>query len=576
MRFFGAPELKGKGVIFVDWAVMPEGSFMLNRLSLRARLIVLLLISLGLFVVVGATGLLSVNRINKALNEVYSEHMVPITLLNKIQGNVDNSRTQLLLALQHDPQSDFLALHDHPISQHTDAVLRVRQENQQQFDALEKIGLGTEQLQMLAKVRQSFNRLCQQAVDPVLEQIGKNNFYEANKIILTRVNPQVTEVAGEIDVLVQSLLNQAEQHYKLAEGRYDSILRLFLALLIIGGSIITIVALRVICTIREAVKLLSDAGRQMAQGDMTVRVNYRGRDELSRIANAFNEMSSKVQSALRDVDTATGQLAAASEETSVVTERTSESMRKQHTEISQVAAAMHEMHATASEVAQSASMAAEAATNADQEAAIGRDVSRQTIEVIEGLAAAVEHATTVINELVKDSDAIGGILDVIRGIADQTNLLALNAAIEAARAGEAGRGFAVVADEVRTLASRTQQSTQEINDMIARLQSGATQAFEAMEAGRTQAHTGVEQTLKATACLESIVQAINVINDMNTQIASAAEEQSAVSEEISRSVTAIDDLTGETTVGAVQTNEASQEVARLASALQDMVRRFHT
>ena len=307
-----------------------------------------------------------------------------------------------------------------------------------------------------------------------------------------------------------------------------------------------------------------------------MRVAYPGNDELRSVAQAFNHMGERFQSALHDVGRSAEQLAAASEETSVVTENTSESMRKQQNEISLVATAMNEMHATANEVAQSASLAADAAHHADEEALVGRDVSLQTIEAIESLASAVEHATGVIEALAKDSEEIGSVLDVIRSIAEQTNLLALNAAIEAARAGEAGRGFAVVADEVRTLASRTQNSTEEINNMVTRLQRGAVQAVEAMEAGRTEARAGVEQTLKTTACLESIVKAISTINDMNVQIASAAEEQSAVSEEITRSVVAIDDLTTETTDGAMQTTEASHEVARLASALQELLGRFKT
>ena len=307
-----------------------------------------------------------------------------------------------------------------------------------------------------------------------------------------------------------------------------------------------------------------------------MRVDYPGNDELRSVAQAFNHMGERFQSALHDVGRSAEQLAAASEETSVVTENTSESMRKQQNEISLVATAMNEMHATANEVAQSASLAADAAHHADEEALVGRDVSLQTIEAIESLASAVEHATGVIEALAKDSEEIGSVLDVIRSIAEQTNLLALNAATEAARAGEAGRGFAVVADEVRTLASRTQNSTEEINNMVTRLQRGAVQAVEAMEAGRTEARAGVEQTLKTTACLESIVKAISTINDMNVQIASAAEEQSAVSEEITRSVVAIDDLTTETTDGAMQTTEASHEVARLASALQELLGRFKT
>lgn len=548
---------------------------MLNKLSLQARMLLLMCVALALFIVLGLAALLGIGQINQSLDGVYREHMVPTSLVNQIATNIEAERTQLLLMLQHDPESAFLELHNHPISMHTDAINEVRSQTKQLNTQLEAIALDPNEQEIMRTVNQYLANM-QQVIDSSLTHMARHNFYQANELLLTQVNPAVTAATLEINKLNQSLLSDAQQEYIYAEQQYKKILQLFVTLLLVGGATIMFLTQRVVCSIREAVKLISTASTQMAEGDTTVRVDYQSQDELRRIAVSFNQMGEQMQTALRSVDNATNQLAAASEETSVVTENTSQSMRKQQNEISQVAAAMHEMHATAHEVARSASQAAEAAQHADGEAATARQVSLQTIEVIESLAEAVEHATTVITTLVKDSDEIGGVLDVIRSIADQTNLLALNAAIEAARAGEAGRGFAVVADEVRTLASRTQQSTSEINDMIARLQTSANQAFTAMETGRSKAKLGVEQTVKGTASLESIIQAVGVINDMSAQIASAAEEQSSVSEEMTRSITAINDLTSETTDGALQTTEASQEVARLATALQDLVRRFRT
>jgi methyl-accepting chemotaxis protein len=309
-------------------------------------------------------------------------------------------------------------------------------------------------------------------------------------------------------------------------------------------------------------------------GDLTKRIPNRATDEVGDIINEFNSFIGKLQVIIGQVIGSTTNLATAAEEMSAITDQTSRGVRQQQNETDQVAVAMNEMSATAQEIARNATEAAKAAHQADGESVSGKKVVTETIESIDVLAMAVEKAAEVVHKLEAESKNIGIVLDVIKGIAEQTNLLALNAAIEAARAGEQGRGFAVVADEVRTLASRTQKSTEEIHGIIAKLQAGARDATHAMEDGRSHARTSVEQVAQAGASLESITSAVSRINDMNNQIASAAEEQSAVVEEINRNITTISQVSSQAADGAAQTSSASDELARLSAQLLSQVGQF--
>jgi len=326
--------------------------------------------------------------------------------------------------------------------------------------------------------------------------------------------------------------------------------------------------------VRRSIQQIGDATGQLADGDLTARLDMDTRDEMQEIARHFNGMVEKFGAVIQQISGATGQLAAASEEVSSVAKDSASSIQRQQQETDSVATAINEMSATVHEVANNASSAASAASQADEEAKEGKAVVESAASAMGSLAQEIENAATVIQELENDSEAIGAVLDVIKNIAEQTNLLALNAAIEAARAGEHGRGFAVVADEVRTLASRTQESTAEIEAMIAKLQGGARNAVKVMQHSREQTHSGVDQAQSAANALQAITHAVGTITEMNTQIASAAEEQSAVTEEINRNVASITDVSVQTSAGAEQTTSSANELARLAAELQVIVGQF--
>ncbi|MGE0081279.1 MAG: PAS domain-containing methyl-accepting chemotaxis protein [Thiohalomonadaceae bacterium] len=302
---------------------------------------------------------------------------------------------------------------------------------------------------------------------------------------------------------------------------------------------------------------------------------YTGRDdEVGQLALALKMLSSETAAVMGRIADAAQHLTDTASGLSATVHNSSRGIRQQQNETDQVATAVNEMAASIQEVARNAQQTAEAAESADREARSGKAVVNETTLAIRELAAQISHAAGVIHELEAHSEEISKVLDVIRSIAEQTNLLALNAAIEAARAGEQGRGFAVVADEVRTLAMRTQASTREIHAMIERLQKGAGSAVEAMNTSRQHTEETVQQAENAARSLEAITDAVSRISDMSTQIATAVEEQSAVSEEISRSIASIRHVADATAESAGESEQAGRTVEGLASSLQQLVRQF--
>lgn len=322
-------------------------------------------------------------------------------------------------------------------------------------------------------------------------------------------------------------------------------------------------------------QVLKDIDR-IAGGDLSQDVDVGRSDELGQVQRSMQSMTVKLRGLIGGISNSVTQIASAAEELSAVTEQTSVGVHNQKVETDQVATAMNEMTATVQDVARNAQAASEAAANADQQARAGDRVVGEAIEQIERLAAEVGNSTLAMSTLKQESDKIGTVLDVIKSVAQQTNLLALNAAIEAARAGEAGRGFAVVADEVRSLAQRTQQSTEEIEELVVGLQSGTQRVSQVMESSRALTDSSVELTRSAGASLESITRTVSTIQLMNQQIATAAEQQTAVADEINRSVLNVRDISEQTAGASDETAASSVELARLGNELQVMVSQFRT
>ncbi|MFZ5958025.1 methyl-accepting chemotaxis protein [Pseudomonas knackmussii] len=381
--------------------------------------------------------------------------------------------------------------------------------------------------------------------------------------------------SAQMSALVASLHQQADQQSQLISASARSTVIFGSLVLIAAGVLLGLFSLWLVNrNLIGPISRLIEHIAQLSQGNFGERVDASRQDELGRLARAANTLRDFLADTFNRLKRSTNELDSASGELNAIATLMAEGTREQFSRTDQVATAMHEMSATAQEVARHAADAARAADDADHHAQAGEQVMQSTIDTISRVSSEISSTAEVIRRLEADSGRIGKVLEVIRGIAEQTNLLALNAAIEAARAGEQGRGFAVVADEVRTLAQRTAESTAEIHQIIDTVQTGALNAVRAIENGQSCSEEGLEQVTQAGSMLQNITQAVEAIRDMNRQIATAAEEQTSVAEDISRNLTEITAIATTNNENVQRTQQASQHLHGLSGDLSGVTHRL--
>ncbi|MGN8345463.1 methyl-accepting chemotaxis protein [Pseudomonas sp. SMV71] len=421
-------------------------------------------------------------------------------------------------------------------------------------------------VQLLGQYRQLEDRM---------KTLSRNNQVDDLRVLLnTELLSNSDAVNAAIARLVEINNLQAETLNQGATQQYSTAFNWVVTLLVIATGLTLLFAWLLTNSITRPIANALDAAEEIAKGNLTRPIIVDGSDEAGRLLRAMSTMQEKLRDTLQRISGSATQLASAAEELNSVTDESARGLTQQNNEIEQAATAVNEMTSAVEEVARNAVSTSEASKHATTSAGDGRDLVQETVSAIERMSADVQGTATLIGNLADESRDIGKVLDVIRGLADQTNLLALNAAIEAARAGEAGRGFAVVADEVRALAHRTQQSTSEIERMIGSIQSGTEQAVDSMRNSTERAESTLNIARGAGMSLDTINTAIVEINERNLVIASAAEEQAQVAREVDRNLVNIRDLSVQSATGANQTSAASAELSRLAVDLNSMVGRF--
>lgn len=546
---------------------------LINNLSLRTKIIAPMIFLALIFLGVAILSINNLSSLTNSSNKIVNQYMPAIEHLLRIDSDlysIQSAERSLIFLKVGDEQYNLMA------RQQTEKL----QDIERLIEALLSELTGNTEKQLLSQFRESLETWKQTtlAIERERREGGRIGRRTAIDFSFGIGYEQFQGVQETLTKLIDTVNQNAKDEKQLINGLSESSKASQIVSSIIGLALVITVAIYLPYSVLKPLNQLMSRVNAIAHGDgdLTARLKIDNQDEFGKLATAFNSFLNKLQKIIGSVAGSIDQIASQAEELSVITNITNESITKQNSNIEEVANAIQKMSTSVNAVSQSTSEAANSASAANERSLSGRQIVQETIQSIEELAGGVNESAGVVRLLLEDSDNIGGVLDVIKSIAEQTNLLALNAAIEAARAGEQGRGFAVVADEVRSLAGRTQESTQEIQNIIERLQQGTQNSVHVMEQGQFKVQQSVEKASLAGEALEAITRSVNTINTMSSQVVMAIEEQNTMTNNINENLHQITNSTSQSSQNIGEVQASGEELARLAASLQEQIGLFKT